>query len=153
METGIQHLHNFMRWLVILFGLWTLIKAASGMGGNKPFSSAEKRPAKFLLISVDTQFLLGLYLYVSKGWLKMLATGGVDMKNAIQRFWSLEHMLGMLIGIILIHMGANAIKKDIADQAKFKKVFWFTLIGMVLILATIPWPFKAEVGRALFPGM
>ncbi len=152
MATGMLHLHNFMRWLVVLFALWTILKMMGGMSGSRSFTKADKRPALFLLISADVQLLLGLYLYINKGWLKVL-TGGGFMKNAAQRFWAMEHMVGMLIGIILIHVGYSAIKKNISDQAKFKKVFWYTLIGFIIILATIPWPFRELVGRPLFPGM
>lgn len=152
MATGMLHLHNFMRWLVVLFALWTMLKMIGGMSGGKSFTKADKRPALFLMISVDIQLILGLYLYISKGWGTVLTSGGV-MKNAAQRFWAVEHIFGMLLGIILIHVGYSAIKKNIEDKAKFKKVFWFTLIGFLVILATIPWPFRELVGRPLFPGM
>lgn len=152
MLTGIQHMHNFLRWFVIFFALWTIIKSVSGMSGNKAFTKADKRPALLLMITADVQLLLGLILYVGKGWWNVLTSGGF-MKLPAQRFWAMEHLVGMLIGIILIHVGYSAIKKDISDGAKFKKVFWFTLIGLIVILATIPWPFREAVGRGLFPGM
>lgn len=152
MLTGIQHLHNFLRWFVIIFALWTIVKSMSGMSGNKPFGKSDKRPALLLMITVDIQLVLGLILYFGKGWWNVLTSGGF-MKIAAQRFWAMEHMVGMLIGIILIHIGYSSIKKNIPDGAKFKKVFWFTLIGFIIILATIPWPFREAVGRGLFPGM
>lgn len=152
MLTGIQHLHNFLRWFVLLFALWTIIKSIGGMSGGKAFSKADKRPALLLMITADIQLLLGLILYVSNGWFKVL-TGGGFMKLPAQRFWAMEHMVGMLIGIILIHVGYSGIKKNISDGAKFKRLFWCTLIGLIVILATIPWPFREIVGRPLFPGM
>lgn len=152
MLTGIQHLHNFLRWFIIIFALWTIIKSMSGMSGNKAFAKADKRPALFLMITADIQLLLGLILYVGKDWFKVLTSGGF-MKLPAQRFWAMEHLFGMLVGIILIHVGYSAIKKNISDGAKFKRVFWFTLIGLLVILATIPWPFREIVGRPLFPGM
>lgn len=152
MLTGIQHLHNFLRWFILIFALWTIIKSMSGMSGGKSFTKSDKRPALFLMITADIQLLLGLILYVGKGWFDVLTSGGF-MKLTAQRFWAMEHMVGMLIGIILIHIGYSAIKKDIPDTAKFKKVFWFTLIAFIIILVTIPWPFREAVGRGLFPGM
>lgn len=152
MATGMLHLHNFMRWLVLLFALWTIINSMSGMNGSKSFGKKDKRPALFLMISADIQLLLGLFLYFNKGWFDVLKSGGF-MSNAAQRFWAMEHMVGMLIGIICIHIGYSAIKKNISDAVKFKKLFWFTLIGLVVILITIPWPFREIVGRGLFPGM
>lgn len=152
MLTGIQHLHNFLRWFILLFALWTIIRTMGGLGGGKQFTKADKRPAMLLMITADIQLLLGLVLYIGKDWFKVL-TGGGFMSAPAARFWAMEHMLGMLIGIILIHVGYSAVKKDIPDTAKFKKVFWFTLIALIVILITIPWPFREVVGRPLFPGM
>lgn len=153
MLTGIQHFHNFMRWFVIIFALWTLIKTMGGMNGSKSFTKNDKRPALFLMISADIQLLLGFILYFGKGWFKVLTSGSGFMKLPAQRFWAMEHMVSMLIAIILIHIGYSSIKKNISDAAKFKRVFWYTLIAIIIIMATIPWPFREAVGRGLFPGM
>lgn len=152
MLTGIQHLHNFLRWFILLFALWTIIKSVGGMSGGKTFTKSDKRPALLLMITADIQLLLGLVLYFGNGWFKVLTSGGF-MKLPAQRFWAMEHMVGMLIGIILIHVGYSGIKKTISDTAKFKRLFWCTLIGLIVILATIPWPFREIIGRPLFPGM
>lgn len=152
MDTGILHLHNLLRWLVLLFAVWTIFQSVTGLSGKKTFTSADKRPAMLLMITADVQFLLGLVLYFMRGWWNVLMTGGF-MEIAAQRFWTIEHMIGMIFGIILIHIGYSATKKNITDKGKFKRLFWFTLIGLIVIIATIPWPFREAVGRGLFPGM
>ena len=152
MLTGIQHLHNFLRWFILLFALWTIFKTMGGLNGVRQFTKADKRPAMLLMITADIQLILGLILYVGKGWFNVL-TGGGFMKMPAAHFWAMEHMLGMLIAIILIHIGYSTVKKDIPDAAKFKKVFWYTLIALIAILITIPWPFREIIGRPLFPGM
>lgn len=153
MEQGLLHLHNFLRWFVLLFGIIVILRSMSGMGGGKAFTNMDRRMSLFLLISCDIQLLLGLSLYVTKGWLDVLKRGGDVMSNPVNRFFAVEHLAGMLIAIILIHIGYSAAKKNIADSAKFKKLFWFTLIAFILIFVTIPWPFRELVGRPLFPGM
>ncbi len=152
MLTGIQHLHNFLRWFIVFFAFWTIFKSMSGMNGGRPFTKGDKHPALLLMITADIQLLLGLILYFGNGWFKVLTSGGF-MKLPAQRFWAMEHMVGMLLGIIFIHIGYSVVKKNIDDTAKFKKLFWFTLIGLAIILATIPWPFREVVGRGMFPGM
>lgn len=152
MEQGLLHLHNFMRWVVLLFVVLSLFKGLSGMNGKKVFAAGDKRIALFMMISADIQLLLGLVLYFMKGWHNTLASG-TAMSNKALRFWSVEHIAGMLIAIILIHIGYSSVKKNITDGAKFKKLFWFTFIALIIILATIPWPGRELVGRPLFPGM
>lgn len=152
MDQGLLHLHNIMRWVVLIFAIIVIIRGLSGMSGGKTFSNSDKRMALFLMIGADIQLLLGLALYFMKGWNKVLAGGGA-MANKALRFWSVEHITGMLIAIILIHIGYSAVKKNISDTTRFKRMFWYTLIALIIILATIPWPFRELVGRPLFPGM
>ena len=153
METGMLHLHNVVRWFIVLFAILTLAKGISGMSGNKPFKKADKRWALFLMICADIQLILGLYLYYVKNWLNVL-TGGGAMANKTLRFWSVEHLAGMLIAIILIHLGYSAAKNvKLPDAMRYKRMFWYTLIAVIVIVATVPWPFREEVGRPWFPGM
>jgi hypothetical protein len=85
------------------------------------------------------------------GWWSVL-TGGTAMASNYNRYFSVEHATGMLVAIILVHIGYSATKKNIPDGSKFKRLFWFTLAAMVIILATIPWPGR-EIARPLLPGM
>jgi hypothetical protein len=151
MENGLLHTHNFMRWIVLLFMLLTLIKTMSGLGGGKAFTA--RKTALFMMISADIQLLLGAALYFMRGWAKTLGSGSEVMGNAATRFWSVEHLAGMLIGIVIIHIAYSNAKKDQPDDSRNKRVFWFTLIALIVILATIPWPFREFVGRPWFPGM
>jgi len=150
MQTGFLHLHNFLRWLVLLFALLTIIKGLSGMGGTKKFTAGDKRSAMFLMICCDIQLLLGLALYFMGGWWGNLMNTPDAMKNTAIRFYSVEHAFGMLIAIILVHIGYASVKKDIADKSKFKKMFWYTFIALVIIIVMIPWPWREMIGRPWF---
>ena len=153
MEQGLLHLHNLLRWLVLLFALLVIFRSVSGMGGNKPFAAGDRKMALFLMITCDVQLLLGLALYYFRGWFTVLTSGGDVMSNKYNRFFAVEHLTGMLIAIILVHIGYSTVKKNIDDRTKFKKLFWFVTIALLVILFTIPWPFRELVGRPLFPGM
>lgn len=153
MATGMLHLHSLLRWFIVLFALLTLIKGISGMSSKKAFTKGDKRWSLFLMICADIQLVLGLYLYFSKGWFDVLK-GGEAMSNKVYRFYSVEHLVGMLLGIILIHMGYSAAKNTkLPDAMRFKRMFWYTLVAVIVIMATIPWPGREGVGRGLLPGM
>ena len=68
------------------------------------------------------------------------------MKNEVFRFYGMEHVLMMTIAMILITMGYSKSKKKDTDVAKYKVVAVFYTIAFVLILASIPWPFRAALG-------
>ncbi len=155
MQTGLLHLHNILRWAVLLFGLLTLFTAARGLGGKKLFTAGDKRTALYLLISCDVQLLLGLVLYYLKGYLQNYTGGtmGAVMKSPVARFWTIEHGPVMILAIVLVHIGYAGTKGKRADKAKFSRLFWCTLAALLIIVACIPWPFRESVGRGLFPGM
>lgn len=155
MTTGMLHLHSILRYLVLIFALWAIVKSMSGMGGNKTFTKADQRPGKLFSIAMDIQFLVGIILYFmgSYGWnyVKELGMGEV-MKNSVARFFVVEHPLCMFIALVLIHIGSGAAKKsNLSDQQKYKRSFWLYLIAFVLIFAAVPWPFRDELGRAWLP--
>lgn len=149
---GLLHLHNFMRWIVLLTAVLTLISSVSGIGGNKPFTKGAKRNALFFMISCDIQLLLGIILYFTKGWFTVL-TSGAAMANSYNRFFSVEHMVGMLVALVMVHVAYAGAKSNADDTKKYKKVFYYTLVAIIIIIATIPWPGRPVIGRPLFPGM
>ncbi|RYD97568.1 MAG: hypothetical protein EOP54_10500 [Sphingobacteriales bacterium] len=158
MTTGMLHLHSVLRYLVLFFALWAIFKSLSGMGGNKVFTKGDQKPGLFFMISMDVQLLVGLILYFTGGFgLNSIKTLGMGetMKNSITRFFAVEHLIGMLIALVLVHIGYATTKKaELTDQKKFIKSFWLYLVALVVIIASIPWPFReAGAGRSWFPGM
>jgi hypothetical protein len=154
MYQGLLHLHNFGRWVVLILLLIAIARSFSGMSGDKPFTTGDRKTGLFLMISAHIMLLVGLYQWFAGPGLagiQNLGMGGV-MKNSVARFWSIEHPFGMLVGIILITIGRGSAKKNITDKAKHSRSFWFYFLALVIIVATVPWPFR-EVGRPLFPGM
>ena len=143
-------LHSILRWVILILSVVAIARSFSGMTAGKPFSAADKKVGLFLMISAHTTLLVGLYLYFFGPWgfanIRSLGFGEV-MKNNTYRFFAVEHIFGMLVAIVLITIGRGASKKNIPDPAKHKRTFWFILVALVIILATIPWPFRTEVAR------
>ena len=96
--------------------------------------------------------MVGLYHYiVGPLGIKMIQSAGMGatMKNATSRFWAVEHVFTMLIAIILITIGHIKYKKTLKPSPT--RILY--VIALILILLAIPWPFRAGIGRPLFPGM
>lgn len=155
MTTGMLHLHSILRYLTLLVALWAIFSSMSGMGGSKPFTKSDQRPGLFYMIAMDLQLLVGMVLYFTGNFglnsIRQLGMG-VVMKDSVHRFFAVEHLLGMLIAVVLVHIGYAATKKtEFSDQKKFKRSFWMYLIALVVIFASIPWPFR-DLGRGWMPG-
>ena len=154
--TILQNIHSILRWAVLLFGLLSLITGLRGIGGGRDFTHGDKRTALYFLLSCDTQLLLGLALYYFKGYWRLFSTVGMKemMKVQSMRFWSVEHITGMVIAIILVHIGYAGTKGARPPKAKFRRLFWCSLIALLLIAVTIPWPFRGPgIARPWIPGM
>lgn len=155
MYQGLLHLHNVLRWVILILVVVALYRHLAGMGNpNKPYSNKDKKIDLFLMISVHVQLLIGLYQWFFGQWgLKLISNAGMGavMKDPVFRFWSVEHIAGMLIATILITIGRGVSKKPIPDVQKHKKIFWYFIIALFFILASIPWPGR-DAARPLFPG-
>ena len=136
------HSHSGLRWIVLILILASLGKAISGMASGGNFSALDNKLSLFSLISCHLMLVLGLVLYfVSPIVQSGLSNMGEAMKDPVLRFWTVEHLSMMLIGILLISLGRIRLKKLDGDAAKHKNIFIFFSLGLLFILSRIPWPF------------
>ena len=141
MYTGFLHLHDTLRWLVLLSLVITLVKYISGWLGNQPWKKTDNILGIVFTSLMDIQLLTGLVLYFFLSPITKLAMSdfGAAMKDPGLRFYAVEHFSMMLIAVILVHIGRAKSKKAKTDSAKFKTATIFFLIALVVILAAIPW--------------
>lgn len=152
METGLLHLHNFLRWVILVLLLVSIVKAYTGWQQKKVFSPGDKKIWLFTMISAHIQLLIGLYQVVLGRYSYSKVPEGVSvMKDKFFRFFLVEHPFGMLVAIVLITLGHGVAKKALPDATKYKKAFVYFLLALIIILAVVPWPFREIVGRPLQP--
>jgi hypothetical protein len=82
-----------------------------------------------------------------------LPEGTSIMKDKFLRFFIVEHPVLMIAAIIFITLGHGMAKKTVSDEIKYKKAFIYFLLAFILIMVSIPWPFRGIVGRPYFPGI
>lgn len=156
MATGMLHLHNILRWVILILLLASIIKSFTGWRSGKALTAGDKKLWLFTMIFTHTTFVVGLYLLLFGNYgifTTTLPEGTSVMKDKFFRFFWVEHPVMNLIAIVLITIGRGQAKKSIPDTAKYKKAFWFFFIALLVLLASIPWPGRELVGRPMFPGM
>jgi len=128
----IQPIHSYLAWLAL--GL-IVLSIISALLSNSTFKDSYRKIAKFGLIAVHIQLVLGLILYfISPMGFSNLS--GETMKDSFTRLLALEHPLMNIIAIILITIGHSQSKK--LDDGS-KKILIFYTLGLVLLLSRIPW--------------
>lgn len=142
------HVHSIGRWVVLLLLLIAIFNSL--VAGKRPYIKSDARTGLILTIVADTMLLVGLVLWYfgPKGYRLIESAGGFGeaMKNPVTRFYGIEHLVAMLIAIVLIHIGKAQGKKTISDKAKHNRTVTFYTIALVVILLSIPWPFRDIAG-------
>jgi hypothetical protein len=155
MYKGLLHLHSVLRWVILILLVVAFLK--SYLDKNKAFTPGHKKTGLLLMICCDVMLLLGLYQWGTGAFgLKNIQDKGMGevMKNPTLRFFAVEHLMGMIIAIILVHTGYSFAKKNIPDSTKHKRAIVFYGLALLIILISIPWPFRViGAGRTWFPGM
>lgn len=139
MYTGLLHAHSGLRWIVLVLIVWALFKSISGWMGQKEYEKSDRLSALLALIFTHLQLLIGLALYFISP--KVSFESGV-MESSVLRFFTVEHSLMMIIAIVLITFGFSTAKRMKADLAKHKRIAITYGIGLLIMLASIPWPFR-----------
>ncbi len=146
--SAMLHMHSVGRWIILLLLVFAILNSL--IAGNRPYIRTDNRLGLILTIVADLMLLLGIYLWFVGGrGYNLIETNGMSavMKDPTMRFFAIEHLAGMLIAIVLIHIGKAQGKKAIGDKAKHRRTMIFYLVALLFILASIPWPFR-EIGAA-----
>ena len=145
MYNGLLHAHSGLRWIVLILLLAAIFNAFSKKKSGV-WTAKDKKISLFAMIFTHVQFLIGLVLYFVSP--KVNFVEGF-MKDDVLRFFAVEHVLLMVVAIVFITVGHSKSKKAATDAGKFSAIAKFYLIGLVLILASIPWPFR-DLGSGWF---
>jgi hypothetical protein len=113
--------HSWLRWCVLAAGILVLARA-------------RRRTWLFFVSLLDTQFLVGLILFIG-----LRPTG----------FFARAHPAGMTIALIATHTASVLARRAKGDTARRRR--WCIGVGVALlaIIATVPWPWL-DYGRPLF---
>ena len=122
----------------------------TGRSGRRSWTPADNRAGVIFTGLYDLQMLVGLALYFALSPLTSAAMAdfGAAMGSGL-RYWAVEHPFGMILGLVLAHIGRVRIRKARDDERKHRAAALFFALSVIAILVSIPWPFMTN-GRPLF---
>jgi uncharacterized membrane protein len=134
MYSFFKNFHSGFRYIVLALILIAIIQSIIGWLGKKPYTDGNRKMNLFALISAHTQLLIGLVLYFLS---PLVQFAGSTMKNAELRYWTVEHLVMMLVALLLITIGHSRSKKATTPEAKHKAIAIFYVLAVVVIVVAI----------------
>lgn len=141
------HAHSGLRWLVFLFLVIAIVQALTAWQAKRLYPAQTLPSARLAFMLTNIQFLLGVVLYFLSP--KVQFTGEV-MSQPVFRFFTVEHIVGMIIAVALINIGFSRARKQAETVNGYRSIWVFYLLGLLLILLMIPWPWREELGGNWF---
>ncbi|MFB9992368.1 hypothetical protein ACFFLM_10370 [Deinococcus oregonensis] len=126
-------LHNITRWLVLIAGVWVLVRTVPALSGNKNFTAADRRPVALFAGSVHLQVVLGLLLF---GFLGSQGARAFAERGAAFQW---QHVGLGLIAAVTATLASALSKRATTDQARFRVATLWTVVTLLILLLSIPW--------------
>ena len=149
MYTLVLSFHSIVRWGVVILGAIAAARALAGWLAGQDWETLDDQLGLFFTTAIDIQWLLGLLLYffLSPITQNALQDFGAAMANGAQRFWAVEHVSLMIMGVILAHVGRALAGRARGSRARHQRAAVFFALAMLVLLIAIPWPFREVIGR------
>jgi undecaprenyl pyrophosphate phosphatase UppP len=127
--------------------LLSAIANAFSMSSKNQFEKKDRMLYMFTMVSMHIQLLVGLFLYFVSDKVQFSEKW---MSKPGLRFHNMEHVLMMVAAIAVVTIGHIRAKKATENNAKHSTIRLWFIIGLILLLAGIPWPFRTELGGGWF---
>ena len=140
--------HNILRWLVLIAAVVAIVMALIGWLGKKEWGKNDNMAGAIYVGLVDLNVLVGLILYFLSPLTRTALTDfGAAMSNETLRFFAVEHITGMIIALILAHVGRVLSKRATGAPGKHRNAAIWFIMSLLAILVMIPWE------RPILPGL
>jgi hypothetical protein len=132
------HTHSGLRWILLVLMVLSIVYAFRAK--SQPHIPDKKKIniPLYTMILFTLQLVIGFILYFTSP--KVSFESGI-MGDSVLRFFTVEHLLGMFIAWVLIHLGYLRSRKQEYARS-YRTIFRYYLIALVIVLASIPWPFR-----------
>lgn len=135
-------IHSTFRWLVLLSILLSLYISYRGLKHKLPFTLAANKIRHWTATVVHIQFMIGMVIYFQSPIVKYM--------HSQQTFFKYIHILLMVLATLLVTVGSAKAKRVDTAIAKYKTMFIWFIIALIVIIVAIPWPFSPLAQRSYF---
>jgi hypothetical protein len=129
-------LHSGLRYIILVLLVLAVLLALIALFGKKDYTESNRKLNLFTMISVHTQFLVGIILYFVSPFVNY-GNMGEAMKDTVSRYWTVEHAVMMLFAIVLITIGHSRSKKSTLGFTKHRAIALYYGLALLVIVVAI----------------
>ncbi len=136
----LRGIHNVLRWVVLVVAVAAIAGAWHGVFKKRAFEAGDRLRTVGYVAVMHLQLLLGLVLYAQSPIVRAAFQDfGAAMGNRTLRFFAVEHITMMILAVIVVQVGSILAKRADEDEKKHKRAAICFTLGLVFILAGMPW--------------
>ena len=146
--------HSLFRWLVLLSVIYSVIHNYRGYKKKRSFNKFDNQLIYITATIINIQLIMGVWLYIISPFVDAFfkdVSKGLHLREV--RFFAMEHGLMMLIAVVIITVASIKAKRKKDNTAKFRTIYIWYSIALIIILTNIPWEFSPLVNRPSFRGL
>lgn len=133
------HVHSVLRWFIAIFLVYSLVVSFVRWRMASQLSKTDSLFAGFTVHFSHLQLLIGLILYFIS---PKVMFNSEAMASPMIRFFTVEHIMLMILAIACLTIGNMKSKRTGDPVQKAKFIFGWFMVGFILIMAGMPWPFR-----------
>lgn len=144
-------LHSLFRWFILISMVYSIILAYRGWFKKRRFTKHDHWTRIITVSFVHIQLMIGIWLYYHSPIVDYFLNNFSTALHQTQlRFFGMEHITMMVLGITLVTVGSSIARRKKEDAEKFKAIaIWYT-IALIVIFFSIPWEFSPFTSRPNF---
>lgn len=144
-------LHSATRWMIVICLILLLLRSYMGWKKKHQIKLYDFALQTLTLTLLYIQFAVGLTLYFDSPIVQYFIENFKDAVKLRQvRFFGMEHITMMIIGIIVFTIGYIKAHKIPNSVVKFRTIFIYTAWAICIIFTSIPWEFSPLTSRPSF---
>lgn len=151
MFSNLLFFHSIVRWLLLIALVYSIVKAYKGYTSNLIFSKADNAFRHWTATIAHIQLMIGITLFTKSEIVKYFWKNFSEASQHLDTlFFGLIHILLMIISVVILTIGSALAKRKMTDKDKFKTMFTWFSIALIIIFIAIPWPFSPLANRPYF---
>jgi hypothetical protein len=153
MYSFLLSLHSLLRWLLLIFLLYAILRAYYGYYSKSNFGTTDNAIRHWTATIGHVQLIVGMLLYLRspvvtafRQQYSTAASAGYPEAG----FFGWIHISLMVLAIVVLTIGSAMAKRRPDSRSQYRTMLYWFGAALLIILLAIPWPFAPWAHRPYF---